>query len=98
MPSRPTGRKKADDEAWRVEYLLQQHDDKSLLLPVSQLWNTKNVLPSKSADSGAREFLLSSLGQAAGLSPDVEESLKHSSRPVMFSILYARMNFLHKHH
>ena len=78
LPVQQAGRK-ADDEAWRVEYLLQQHDDKSLLLPVSQLWNTKNVLPSKSADSGAREFLLSSLGQAAGLSPDVEESLKHSS-------------------
>jgi len=78
LPVQQAGRK-ADDEAWRVEYLLQQHDDRACSFRLVNYGIQRMFFHQKSADSGAREFLLSSLGQAAGLSPDVEESLKHSS-------------------
>ncbi len=66
------------DDTWRVDYLLQPKSDPSLLLPVAELWQT-----GKGADAGlkafgsdATEFLLTAMGQAAGLCPEVAASLK----------------------
>lgn len=50
----------ADDAPWRLQYLMQGRDDRSLLLP-----------PSKAP----RELLLRSLGQAAAISTAVEHGL-----------------------
>jgi SNF2 family DNA or RNA helicase len=64
--------------AWHVRYLLRAADDPSLLVPVGDVWNAKGrkaaVLQRGGTDP--REYLLSALGQAAGISPQIEESLK----------------------
>ncbi|MBM4167668.1 MAG: hypothetical protein FJ215_00695 [Ignavibacteria bacterium] len=76
IPSRISG-KEAENHTWRVEYLLQRHDDPSILLPVKELW--KNGSRQEAAWDHAREYLLLSLGQAAALSQHVERSLKKSA-------------------
>lgn len=70
---------KKSKEAWFVEYLLQPHDDRSLLLPVKEFWKTKNNALLKRIGNNAREYVLSSLGQASSLSRRIEESLKKPS-------------------
>ena len=67
--------KKAD---WRVEYLLQPKADQSLYFPVGELWKKKSGAVSQLAKSGGvpTEFILTALGQASGLCPEVAESLK----------------------
>ncbi|HSB72286.1 MAG TPA: SNF2-related protein [Candidatus Methylomirabilis sp.] len=74
------GRGKAARESWYVRYLLQPQDDPSLLIPVRDAWEP--VGPSASLlrhwDDHIHEYLLSSLGQAAGLCRDIEGSLKTS--------------------
>lgn len=74
------GRTKPD--AWYVRYLLQAADDPSLLLPTRSAWNGKGSKTSllTSKDFNAREYVLSSLGYAAGLCPRIEASLK-TTRP-----------------
>ncbi len=58
----------ADEERWLVRYLLQGSRDPSLILPTSEAWSPK---------AGAvREHLLASLGQAAGIYPPIEASLR----------------------
>lgn len=53
---------------WRVRYLLQASNDLSLLLPA------------RSALGGnGREYLLSALGQAAGICPNIERSLRKAA-------------------
>jgi SNF2 family DNA or RNA helicase len=66
---------------WRVNYLLQAADDPSLLVPVTQAWKPKGP-QSDILKRGAfkpREYLLSSLGQASTISPDIENSLRTSA-------------------
>jgi SNF2 family DNA or RNA helicase len=69
------------DGEWQVRYLLQAADDPSLLIPVADAWTAKGrhaaVLRSRGFD--AREYLLTTLGQAAGLCPPVEASLKSAA-------------------
>ena len=67
-----------DEETWRVGYLLQGTKDPSLMLPAADVWNPKQAtLATVVKDSAAvREHLLISLGQAAGICPNVEASLK----------------------
>jgi SNF2 family DNA or RNA helicase len=68
----------ASSQNWYVRYLLQAADDPSLLVPVSDAWNVKGRA-AKTLQRGnfaPREYLLSSLGQAAGLNPQIERSLK----------------------
>ncbi len=64
--------------SWTLRYLLQARNDPSLLIPAVQAWNpgrrTAAVL--RHGNFEPREYLLSSLGQAAGLCPPVEASLK----------------------
>ncbi len=75
LPAPPAG-------PWRVRYLLQAADDPSLLVPVEEAWTGPGKLPAvlKRRGFDARDFLLSSLGQAAGICPRIEASLK-TARP-----------------
>ena len=80
-----TGRNGAHPEHWLVRYLLQAQDDPSLLVPAEKAWKptgqTGTLLKRNSFEP--REYLLSALGQAAGLCPPVETSLK-SPAPAEF--------------
>ncbi|MDE2785212.1 MAG: DEAD/DEAH box helicase [Chloroflexota bacterium] len=76
----------ADDEApaigqgdWYLRYLLQPHDDHSLLLPAETVWKRRRR-DARNPDFSPREFLLSSLAQAANLCPPIAASL-HGKRP-----------------
>ncbi len=71
----------ASSNQWHVRYLLQAADDPSLLIPVADAWNAKakQAAVLKRPNFNAREFLLSSLGQAASISPHIEQSLKSSA-------------------
>jgi SNF2 family DNA or RNA helicase len=66
---------------WHVRYLLQAADDPSLLVPVADAWNAKGRVATalKRGKFKPREYLLSSLGQAASLNQRIEQSLKSSS-------------------
>ncbi|HZY89952.1 MAG TPA: DEAD/DEAH box helicase, partial [Gemmataceae bacterium] len=68
----------APDEPWQVRYLLQALDDPSLLVPATEAWKATGRVAQlfKGRSFDAREYLLTSLGQAAGLCPAVESSLK----------------------
>ncbi|HEX4949739.1 MAG TPA: DEAD/DEAH box helicase, partial [Blastocatellia bacterium] len=71
-------RRAAVSSAWYVRYLLQAADDPSLLVPVQEAWQPK-AKTAAVLQRGAftpREYLLATLGQAAGLSPNIEQSLK----------------------
>ena len=59
---------------WYVRYLLQPHDDQSLLLPAEAVW--KNQVNSPHQDFNPAEFLLSSLAQAGSICPPINDSLK----------------------
>ncbi len=66
---------------WQVRYLLQPLDDPSLLLPAAEVWGAKGKQKALLARGGAdpRQYLLGALGQAAGLSPAIEASLRAPS-------------------
>ncbi|HKI31240.1 MAG TPA: DEAD/DEAH box helicase [Gemmataceae bacterium] len=70
-----------EDGEWQVRYLLQAADDPSLLIPVADAWTAKGryaaVLQARGFN--AREYLLTALGQAAGLCKPVEASLKSAA-------------------
>jgi superfamily II DNA or RNA helicase len=63
---------------WQVRYLLQGTRDPSLLVGAQEAWkSTKALLSAVGQDAAAvREHLLASLGQAAGICPRVERSLR----------------------
>src|SRR6266542_1073967 len=73
-PRRPV----APSQDWHVRYLLQAADDPSLLIPVAGAWEAKGRVATalKRGKFEPREYLLSALGQASGLSPHIERSLK----------------------
>jgi hypothetical protein len=57
---------------WYVRYLLQSYEDPSLLIPVKEAWKPKKGSPLKKYDvKNIRQFLLSSLGQAAGINAGI---------------------------
>jgi SNF2 family DNA or RNA helicase len=70
-------------EAWRVRYLLQAVDDRSLLLEAREAWKPrKSIEPVfRSRAFEPRQYLLSALGQAAGICPRIEKSLKKPAPP-----------------
>ncbi len=76
-----TRKTKKFQDSWFVRYLLQDISDPSLLLPVDEVWNAKGQKAAflKKAGFNANEYLLFSLGQASGICPDVENSLKTSA-------------------
>ncbi len=65
---------------WYIRYLIQPHDDQSLLIPADTVWNAKNkktIL--ERSGSNVKEFLLLSLGQASGICPSISTSLMDSN-------------------
>jgi SNF2 family DNA or RNA helicase len=78
--------KPSSAQDWTVRYLLQAQDDPSLLVPAEQVWKPSRSTTSVLRRNGfePREYLLSALGQAAGLCPPVEASLK-SATPDTFT-------------
>ena len=59
---------------WRINYLLQPHDDPSLLIPADEAWNkSRKASALGRSGSNIREFLLFSLGQASGICPGLAE-------------------------
>jgi len=74
-------------EPWRVRYLLQARNDPSLLVPAETVWNPKARKSALLSRAGfqPREHLLFSLGQASGICPRIEESLK-SPAPVGYEL------------
>ncbi len=77
-PRRPVA---SSQNGWHVRYLLQAADDPSLLIPVADAWNAKGKQAAilKRPNFNAREYLLSALGQAASVSPLIEQSLKSAA-------------------
>ncbi len=63
---------------WHVRYLLQATGDPSLLVAAEEVWSARGRLASLFRQGGvdAREYLLFSLGQASGICPRIEASLK----------------------
>ena len=94
-PGDSTGTDRTDDktsnDAWYVRYLLQPHDDPSLLIPVEEAWKARSRKKSALRRNGSnvREFLLSSLGQASGICPSITASLENA-RPAGYSLDAAR--------
>jgi SNF2 family DNA or RNA helicase len=83
----PRRRAKGSNSSWYVRYLLQAADDPSLLLPVADAWAPRGRQAALLRRGGfnAREYLLAGLGQAAGICPGVEDSLK-TSTPAGFEL------------
>ncbi len=67
-------------DSWCLQYLLQPVADRSLLVPIDELWS-RNSAPAavrRQFGPAAREYVLSSLGHAAALSPHIAKSLAAS--------------------
>ncbi|MFZ7112267.1 MAG: DEAD/DEAH box helicase [Desulfatiglandales bacterium] len=67
-----------DQDRWQVRYLLQPREDRSLLVRVEEVWDARTPAASMLSryGTGAQEYLLAALGQAAGLCPGVAGSLE----------------------
>ncbi|PJA58275.1 MAG: ATP-dependent helicase [Rhodocyclales bacterium CG_4_9_14_3_um_filter_68_10] len=78
---RPGSRSRAAPQSWRVRFLLQAANDPSLLIDASEAWRGRSRRLSALGCDGfkLREYLLAALGQAAGLCPRIEASLKRSA-------------------
>ena len=61
-------------EDWYLRYLLQPHDDLSLMLPAEAVW--KNQVNGPYQDFNPAEFLLSTLAQAGSVCPIINDSLE----------------------
>ena len=68
---------------WYLRYLLQPHDDQSLLLPAEAVW--KNQVRGPHPDFNPAEFLLSSLAQAGAVCPPITDSLQRK-RPAGYRL------------
>ena len=81
----PAARQSSPD--WHVRFLLQPHDDPSLLVPAADVWTGKaaRTALAKHYSGKIPEFVLSCLGQAAGICPDVAAGLK-TARPEGYSL------------
>ena len=71
------------NQSWRLEFLLQATDDKSLLLPAEMVWKTRGEALNFSSRKleNPQEKLLEDLGRAARLYPKLELALK-TAKPV----------------
>jgi SNF2 family DNA or RNA helicase len=64
------------NDKWYVRYFLQANHDPSLLIPAEEVWKGKDTLPFTDRDFNSHEYLLLSLGQASGICPHIETSLR----------------------
>ena len=71
----------ASNASWYVRYLLQSVEDPSLFVPVADAWSQKGVVTPllRRDDFQPREFLLTALGQASKICPEIEASLKSAA-------------------
>jgi SNF2 family DNA or RNA helicase len=78
---------RAGQKRWYVRYLLQATDDLSLVVPTADAWITRGRKAATLSRMGTdvHESLLGSLGQAAGVCPRIEESLR-SRKPSGYSL------------
>jgi SNF2 family DNA or RNA helicase len=69
--------KESRAETWTVRYLLQPRTDRSLLTPLETVWGKedKALKALKRHGNDAKEYALTSLGQAAGICPRIAGSL-----------------------
>ena len=69
------------DAGWFVRYLLQSVEDPSLFVPVEKAWSKKGAATAllRRDDFEPREFLLTALGQASKICPEIEGSLKSAA-------------------
>ncbi|MBM3335962.1 SNF2 helicase-associated domain-containing protein, partial [Candidatus Sumerlaeota bacterium] len=74
-------------DTWYIRYLLQPQADPSLIVPASTAWDKRQVGASALMHFGSnvKEYVLSSLGQAAGLCPRIASSLK-TARPSGYAV------------
>ncbi len=74
-------------EKWQVRYLAQPHADPSLLIPLSQVWKAKGKHAAvwKHWAADLPEYMLSCLGQAAGICPHIAASLR-SAQPAGYGL------------
>lgn len=86
----------AQPEAWQVRYLVQAVDDPSLQVPAEDLWNPRGPGARALRRDGAdpKRFLLAALGQASGVWPPVEASLRGRSPTGQLLGLEAAYDFL----
>jgi len=72
---------------WYVRYLLQGKDDANLLVPTADAWITRGRKAAALSRMGTdlHETLLASLGQAAGVCPRIEGTLR-SRKPSGYSL------------
>ncbi|HDL85868.1 MAG TPA: ATP-dependent helicase, partial [Candidatus Acetothermia bacterium] len=77
----------APADEWYMRYLLQAYDDPSLLVPLENVWKAKGgkVAALKHYGVNVTEHMLSSLGQAARVCPDISASLDNA-RPSGYSL------------
>ena len=73
-PSPEEGTPVMGKDEWYLRYLLQPHDDRSLLLPAEAVW--KNRVNGAQPDFNPAEYLLSSLVQAGSVCEPITSSLK----------------------
>ena len=74
----PTTGLNAASAPWHVRFLLQPANDPSLLIEAGEVWKARsNKLSALKCEGlSIREYLLSALGQASGLCPRIQASLK----------------------
>ena len=81
VPDNSKGAAGKSGRTWRISYLLQPHDDPSLLVPADEVWMNKagktSVLERRG--SNVKEFLLLSLGQASGICPGIAASMEDAN-------------------
>jgi SNF2 family DNA or RNA helicase len=76
-----------DISDWRISFLLQANDDRSLLVPAEQVWRERSSTLTflKRKFENPQERLLADLGKASRLFPMIEESLK-TARPTEIAL------------
>ena len=78
FPSVPRNAVSSSADSWHLRYLLQPHDDPSLMIPVEELWSRGRGKESAIRQLGpkAREYTLFALGQAVQIYSEISDSLQ----------------------
>jgi SNF2 family DNA or RNA helicase len=83
-------------DSWHLRYLLQGVEDPSLLVPAAEAWQPRGRIAAilQRGSFRPREYLLSSLGQAAAIDPGIEKSLQSAAPAGCDLDLHAAHQFL----